>query len=164
MYPELIRAESYGRISLRGQTADCRYSRPSSEADSFGRGLVRGVVLWQHGPLGTGSGPLGTDNQRARAGRRPGTGRLWNRQRSLFLCWRLCTLSLVALRMLPSALDSDALELCPVVDVLLCLREWSTLVQHTARMRVRVRVRARGQRSRSAQSQPSAHRPDSGAT
>ena len=37
--------------------------------------------------------------------------------------------------MLPSALDSDALELRPVVDVLLCLRERSTLIQHTRRVR-----------------------------
>lgn len=45
-------------------------------------------------------------------------------------------MSLVPLRMLPSALDSDALELRPVVDVLLCLREWSTLIQHIGRVRV----------------------------
>ena len=116
---------SHGRSSLHGQdgrTAGTR--RPSSEADSFGRGLV----LWQRGPFGTGS-------QRARTGRRPGTSRLRIRQRGLLLCWRLRTLSLVPLRMLPSALDSDALELRPVVDVLLCLREWGTLIQHTRRVR-----------------------------
>ena len=117
--------------------------RPSSEADSFGRGLV----LWQRGPFGTGS-------QRARTGRRPGTSRLRIRQRRLLLCWRLRTLSLFPLRMLPSALDSDALELRPVVDVLLRLSASGALSFST----LGVCVRVRGQRSRSAQSQPSARR------